>query len=405
MIRLHSTRSLVAVVMFCHFIAAFAALGMPPYFAQVLERSLKCEAGHLAGWLYVVPTAFTALSSPFWGKLADRMGKKPLLIRAQLGLAGSFLLAGFAQSPGVFFLALALQGTLGGTFSASNAYLSTLLSGPSLTRGLTAMQWSARAALVVAPVALGLCMGAGSPIHLYRYLALLPLLAALLIARIPEGAAPQKGDPRMASPASAESADKIIERAGSPETSPLVIYGLQFAFVFSTVLTFPYFISWVLQCNPSLPSGWAGLLFGLPNLVYLLSALPLVGWLGKKRNLSALAGAYLALAASLLGQAFAVSLWALGALRLVMGAAMTCGFIALHALVAGVVKTGNAGRAFGWFESSSKWGAVAGGALAGLVAQPLGFHSPFLIGGFTLSLAAALAAVLSLGRLRPAIAK
>lgn len=62
----------------------------------------------------------------------------------------------------MFFAALALQGILGGTFAASNAYLAMLDSGPALARNLTAMQWSARAALVVAPVAIGLVLHAAT---------------------------------------------------------------------------------------------------------------------------------------------------------------------------------------------------------------------------------------------------
>ena len=101
--------------------------------------------------------------------------------RAQLGLAGSFLLAGFAPNAWVFALALALQGLLGGTFAASNAYLSTVVSGAALTRSLNLMQWSALAALVAAPAGLGLLMTIESPLELYRYLAGLPLVAALCV--------------------------------------------------------------------------------------------------------------------------------------------------------------------------------------------------------------------------------
>ena len=157
-------RRVVATIMVCHFIAAFAALGMPPFFALILDKSLHSEAAYLAGWLYVVPTFFTAISSPWWGRLADKYGKKPLLLRAQLGLAGSFLLAGFAPNAWVFFVALSLQGLLGGTFAASNAYLATVVSGPALTRSLTMMQWSARAALMIAPAGLGLLMTMESPL-------------------------------------------------------------------------------------------------------------------------------------------------------------------------------------------------------------------------------------------------
>lgn len=381
-----ATRSVVLVVMFCHFIAAFAALGMPPFFALILQKSLNDETSYLAGWFYVVPTLFAAMSAPFWGRLADRFGKKPLLIRAQIGLAASFLLAGFATHTWTFFLALALQGMLGGTFAASNAYLATVTNGATLTRSLTAMQWSARAALVVAPVCLGLWAGIDSPIKLYRYLALLPLIAALLIVLLPGGGATQ----RTAGSASSEAA---------PEATARQIYVLQFAFVFATVVTFPYFITHVQKDFNTLSASSAALLFGLPHLVYLLMAIPLARWIGKDRLLPTLALAYAALAASFAAQVRPVSPEWLIVWRLLMGLAMTIGFIALHALVASVVTSSTAGRTFGWFESSSKWGGVGAGLCAGLAASIGGPQAPFVVGTAIMAIAVAYSALLTAGRM------
>lgn len=370
------TRQVVAVVMLCHFIAAFAALGMPPFFALILQRSLHNDVPWLAGAFYVVPTLLAAVSAPWWGRLADRFGKRPLLMRAQLGLAASFLLASYATNSFAFLAALVLQGVLGGTFSASNAYLATVASGTTLTRSLTAMQWSARAALVAAPACLGLWMGAESPIVLYRWLALLPLVAAALIAWLPAGDA--------ASAAKRPAARADGTSAAAPAT-PRQIYVLQFAFVFATVVTFPYFIPDMQQRMPALSAATAGLLFGLPHLVYLAAAPLLSRRLGLAPSLGLLATAYGTLVVTLLAQAAPLGLPALVAWRLLMGTAMTVGFIALHALVASVVHAGNAGRTFGWFESSSKWGGVVAGLGAGAAVSLAGQRAPYLLGAALLA--------------------
>ena len=366
------TRRIVLAVMMCHFISAFAALGMPPFFTLILQTSLHNDAVFLAGWYYVVPTLFAALSSPWWGRLSDRFGKKRLLVRAQLGLSASFLLAGFAPNSGTFLCALVLQGLLGGTFAASNAYLGSIVSGQTLIRGLTAMQWSARAALVVAPICVGWWVRSESPIELYRYLALLPLLGACCVALLPHG--------RNASKPQAAIVDHAV-----PEATALQIYILQFALVFATVITFPYFISQVQQQFPQLSTDLAGLLFGLPHLVYLVLALPLTRWLGQHRLLLTLGIGFALLFASLLGQAKSADLASLIGWRLLMGLAMTMAYIALHALIAGIVQHGSAGRTFGWLESSSKWGGVAAGLCAGLIAAQFGLHSPFWAGAAAIS--------------------
>ncbi|RJF95501.1 MFS transporter [Noviherbaspirillum saxi] len=384
-----SRRFIVGTIMAGHFIAAFAALGMPPFFALILEKSLHSDAVYLAGWLYVVPTFCTAISSPWWGKLADRFGKKPLLLRAQLGLAGSFLLAGFAPNTWVFFIALLLQGLLGGTFSASNAYLATVVNGAALTRSLTLMQWSARAALVIAPTGLGvLMMTVESPLVLYRYLALLPLCAAVLIWRLP---AQQAQDAGKTSPSVS---GKIIE------ATPGQIYALQFAFVCSTVMTFPYFVPFIQSGDAAVSPVLAGWLFGLPHLMYLLCAVPFSRYLGQGGLVLTLALSYLVLAASLLGQALAPALFAITAWRIVMGLAMTAGFIGLHALIAAVVHGGNAGATFGWFESSSKWGAVGAGLIAGIAVQAFDVRAPFFISALVMFVAGGYLAGLTFYRLR-----
>ncbi|GAO72177.1 MULTISPECIES: MFS transporter [Comamonas] len=374
------TRQVVAVVMLCHFIAAFAALGMPPFFALILQRSLHNDVPWLAGAFYVVPTLLAAVSAPWWGRLADRFGKKPLLMRAQLGLAASFLLASYATNSFAFLAALVLQGVLGGTFSASNAYLATVASGTTLTRSLTAMQWSARAALVAAPACLGLWMRAESPIVLYRWLALLPLAAAALIAWLPAGDA-------------AGTARRPAARADGAGTAapatPQQIYVLQFTFVFATVVTFPYFIPDMQQRMPAISAATAGLLFGLPHLVYLAAAPLLSRRLGLAPSLGLLATAYGTLVITLLAQAAPLGLPALVTWRLLMGTAMTVGFIALHALVASVVHAGNAGRTFGWFESSSKWGGVVAGLGAGAAVSLVSQRAPYLFGAALLAPAVA----------------
>src|SRR6266571_603831 len=120
-----SGRGQVQAVAGCYFVASFAALGLPPYLTEILPE-LGDRGARWAGVLYVVPTVFGALGAPLWGRIADRYGRK-----------------------------LVLQGILGGTFAASNGYLGAALEGPALSKALTLMQGSARAALVVAPIVVG----------------------------------------------------------------------------------------------------------------------------------------------------------------------------------------------------------------------------------------------------------
>ncbi|WP_374580051.1 MFS transporter [Pseudoduganella sp.] len=375
-----STRRIVAATLAGHFAAAFAALGMPPFYDRILRQALGNDASWLAGWLFVMPTLVAALSNPWWGRLADRYGKKRLLLRAHLGLAASFWLTSLAGNVWQFAAALLLQGLLGGTFAASNAYLATVVSGHRLARLLTLMQGSARAALFAGPALMGVVSHGAEPLLLYRYLALLPFMAALLVWRLPAGAQPMHaGQGRQASDGGDGNA------LGGEAIAPGHLYGLQFAFIFATVITFPYFVPYAEQTLARLPAAAPGLLFGLPHLVYLLCALPLSRLCGRRHLLATLAASQLVLIVALLGQAGSHSLATLAAWRFVMGVAMTACYIALHGMVAAITDAGNAGRRFGSLEGSTKWGAVAAGLAAGVAAARWGLQAHFLIGAAALA--------------------
>ncbi|GGY11146.1 MFS transporter [Litchfieldella qijiaojingensis] len=379
-------RQRVRGVMLCHFVASLAALGMPPFFAILLSEEFASTQLHLVGWLYVLPTVFSALAAPWWGRFADRYGARRSLIRAQVGLALGFLMASQAGSVGGFALALAVQGLLGGTFAASNTWLAGELEGERLARALTAMQASARAALVVAPILFGYLIGGISPLTLYAWLALLPLAAAALVATFPA-----HGPAREAAKA-ADSASGDTRRGPSDagETVPPgLLLWLQFGFSFACVVTYPYFIADLQGRFTELSTVTLATLFSLPHLVYLALSAPLGKALGRycPRRTLTLAFAAMALACwaqyGLDGNGWQsqAGMWLA---RLAMGLAMTAAFVALHRLMSGASRQ-RAGRLFGRLDAAAKWAGVAAGLGAGVLASRFGLASPLLASAWVLA--------------------
>ncbi|MCX5418426.1 MFS transporter [Streptomyces sp. NBC_00078] len=363
------SRAHVHAVAGCYFVASFAALGLPPYLTEILPE-LGDPGARWAGVLYVVPTVFGALGAPLWGRLADRHGRKRLLLRAQLGLAVAFLLAGWADSLATFTVALVLQGILGGTFAASNGYLGAALEGPALSRALTLMQGSARAALVVAPIVIGSLSGWLSPHRQYALLAVLPLTAALLLAALPE--------PERAAPES----ERVVETTCAGETPVIslrALYALEFAFVFSTVISFPYLIALVDDRLPGTSPTLSGVLFALPHLCYLVSALP-VHSAFRDRPRAGIALGFTCIALGLAGHGLAGSLATLVAVRLLLGAGLTLGLVCLSVLAADCAKGRSPGGMFGSLEFFSKAGAVAAGLAAAAGSARFGPAAPVLTG-------------------------
>lgn len=339
------TGRVTLMVVLCHFVAAFTALGLPPYLTEAL-RSMGGDQSRWAGILYILPTICVAISAPFWGKMADRYGSRKLLIRAQLGLAISYFLTSQANTPLMLALSLMLQGLLGGTFSASSAYLGNHLKGKPLSRALTLMQSSARLALLVAPVLVGILIQHHGVLQLYGWFCLLPLVSALLTIFLPEApVAPKHEQPQR----------KTSLRAGQR------VFWLEFLFVLSTILSFPYFIDHISQQTPL---SWVpGLLFSLPHLAYLL-VVPLLHRLPQGWTLGA---GFVLVGLSLLWHLWTTDLILLGLLRLVLGFGMALCISSVNDLAAELAEHHPRGQLFGVLEAYGKGGAVMAGILASLL--------------------------------------
>ncbi|MFI6157173.1 MFS transporter [Kitasatospora sp. NPDC051170] len=389
-------RRQVNAVAACYFVASFAALGLPPYLTEILP-GLGDHDGHWAGLLYIVPTVFTALGAPLWGRLADRFGQKRLLLRAQLGLSVSFLLAGAADSLPAFTLALVLQGVLGGTFSATNGYLASALDGSRLSRALTLMQGSARAALVAAPILVGALSPWIDPHRQYLVMALLPLTAAALLGFLPEPSRPAATRTAEGNAEGNAGGTAGGNAEGTAQTDPpgslKLLYTFEFAFVFATIISFPYLITLVQQRLPGVNGTVAGLLFALPHLVYLFAAGRLHG-LVEERPGTGLALGFALVALGLAGHAPAHSLLTFALTRAVLGLGMTLGLVCLAVLTAEAARGRAPGRMFGTRETVSKCGAVAAGLAAALANGSGGPAAP-VVTGTAAALAAALLALLT----------
>ncbi|MFD9304854.1 MFS transporter [Streptomyces sp. NPDC060048] len=394
-------RRQVHAVAGCYFVASFAALGLPPFLTEILPELGDHDAS-LAGVLYIVPTVFAAVGAPLWGRLADRFGRKRLLLRAQLGLAVSFLLAGWADSIAAFTTALVLQGVLGGTFAASNGYLGAALEGPQLSKALTLMQGAARAALVFAPIAVGSLSPWLSPHRQYALLAVLPLTAAALIAALPESRGvrteprerPADGD----GPAAAKQ-DEGLARAART-TSLHGLYALEFAFVFSTVISFPYLISLIDERIPGTSPAVSGILFALPHLCYLAAAMWVHSTFHHRPRLGVALG-FACIAAGLAGHGLAHSLATLVTVRLLLGAGLTLGLVCLSVMASDCAKGRAPGGLFGSIEFFSKAGAVFAGLAAAVGNSLYGPTAPVLTGTAVAVVTVCVSALQALDRRSP----
>jgi DHA1 family multidrug resistance protein-like MFS transporter len=100
-----------------------------PFLPLFLHRELHIPNGpQLSFWTGISASATgfaLALTSPIWGRLADRYGRKPMLVRAMVGGGISVGLMGLTQSALQLTVLRGLQGASSGTVAAATALVAT----------------------------------------------------------------------------------------------------------------------------------------------------------------------------------------------------------------------------------------------------------------------------------------
>ena len=104
-----------------------------PYYVQELGVTRLEEVEFWSGMLITVQAVAMATFAPLWGSLADRYGRKVMVVRAMLGGSVVIALMGFTQSVGQLAALRAIQGTLTGTVAAATTLVAS--SAPPERRG------------------------------------------------------------------------------------------------------------------------------------------------------------------------------------------------------------------------------------------------------------------------------
>jgi len=119
----------LAALWFAEFTAIFGFSFAFPFLPVFLHADLGVRDPHsLALWSGLAGGASgagLAVASPIWGAVADRYGRRPMLIRAMIGGAFTVGLMSLAQSPLQLVILRVVQGATSGTIAAANALVAT----------------------------------------------------------------------------------------------------------------------------------------------------------------------------------------------------------------------------------------------------------------------------------------
>ncbi len=113
----------------------------------VEDQSLKLWSGVVFAAAFLV----SACMQPLWGILGDRVGRKPMIVRAMVGLALAHILMGFAQNPYHLLLGRLVQGSLAGFLAPSLALVASSTPADKTGFALGTLQTALVSSLILGP--------------------------------------------------------------------------------------------------------------------------------------------------------------------------------------------------------------------------------------------------------------
>lgn len=95
-----------------------------PFYLRDLGVTNQSELETWSGLVFAAPFITAFIATPLWGMLSDKLGKRPMVIRAIFGLAISQVLVGLSVSAFQVFLFRLVQGAISGFIASALALVS-----------------------------------------------------------------------------------------------------------------------------------------------------------------------------------------------------------------------------------------------------------------------------------------
>ncbi|MDR0898958.1 MAG: MFS transporter, partial [Lactobacillaceae bacterium] len=112
------------ILWFGTFFVGVASSEVTPFlslYTEELGHFSNAQVNLYAGIAFSATFLMTAIVSPIWGKLADRVGRKPMLLRAAFGMAVIQALTAFVTQVWQLILLRLLMGLFNGYIGNANA--------------------------------------------------------------------------------------------------------------------------------------------------------------------------------------------------------------------------------------------------------------------------------------------
>lgn len=369
-------RNLAVVWVGCFLTGAAFSLVMPflPLYVEQLGVTGHSQLNMWSGLVFSITFLFSAVASPFWGGLADRKGRKLMLLRSALGMSIVMLFMGLAQNIWQFLAFRALLGLLGGFVPNANALIATQIPRHKSGWALGTLSTGAVSGALLGPLMGGLMAdnyGLRSVFFITSLVLFLCFVMTLFFIR--ESFTPVSKKDML-----------HVRQVLTSLKNPRLVLSLFVTTMIIQVATgsiAPILTLYVrdLAGNVSNLAFISGMIASVPGVAALISA-PRLGKLGDRIGPEKiLIGALVISVLLLIPMSLVQNTWQLGILRFLLGAADGALLPAVQTLLVYNSSNQISGRIFSYNQSFRDIGNVTGPLLGAAVSASYGFRTVFLV--------------------------
>lgn len=347
-----------------------------PLYIQTLGVKGTTEAAQWAGVIGAGSALSMAVAQPIWGNVADRWGRKPMVIRSLLGNGIVMILMGLASSPEQLLILRFVQGAVTGTIAAANALVSTTTPRHRLGFALGIMQVAVFVGASIGPLVGGLIADA------FSYRLAFYISGSLMLLGVPVVLAFVREHRE-------QSQSQVPNRGVLAESRLLMaiaafpaMIGVIFLLQLGTIIVTPVLSLFVAELSGGANAATsAGAIIAATGAMSAMSAL-VIGRLGDRvGHTPILWVCLLGAAIAYFPQAIVQQVWQLLLLRLLLGMFLGGLMPSANALVAGMVPPERRGAAFGLLATATAMANALGPISGAGVATQWGIRAVFLATG------------------------
>lgn len=326
-----------------------------------------------------------AISSPFWGSVADKYGRKPMIIRAGFVLFVIYTLMAFVTNPYEILGLRILQGLLSGFIPGAIALIGTNTPKNKVGYALSLISSAAASGQIVGPILGGVIAQLVGNRFAFASAGIIVFISTFLIIFwvTEENFTPSKEKGSVKN-------DLNLAWNNRPL---LLVLSLTVVTSLSIMTVEPILPLYIVKLGGSSDKASliAGIVFSLPGIASALFA-PFWGkWADKVGFYRVLIIGFLGGGIGMLAQILFSHIWGFSIMRFVFGVFFCAVFPALNGLVVKSTADNFRGRAFGLNQTANQIGGMIGPMIGGFIGGIFPAQSVFLITGILLLLAMGLA--------------